>query len=126
MSSALGISKALSQYKQAEKLGRIQIGGQSGDKNPLQDGIGTVGSLPDDKNSFKNELSSINKHVVKPFKTQGMTAEHAIKDQVLGVGNIEKTATATQEFSAQLEITTQFLRLLNEGIKDLTKGTMGG
>lgn len=128
MANAVGgaLTKALSQYKQAEKLGRIHVSGQGAQKNPLQDGIGGLPDLPGDASRFKNELHTINKAVVKPMKAQGITTENAIHAQVMGVGNIEQTATATQELSSQLEITTQFLRLLNEGIKDLTRGTMGG
>lgn len=123
-------TKAMSQYKQAEVLGRIHIQGQSAGRNPLQTGIGSLAGLDSlgggSSHTFKNELHSIHQAVVKPLEKQGQVAEHAIRDHVFGSGNIEHTATATQELSTQIEVTSQFLRLLNEGLKDLTRGTMGG
>lgn len=124
MSNAVGVffSKALSQYKNAENLGRVQVGSQ----NPLQNGIGHLPDTHEGGASFKNELHAINQAVVKPMKQHGAFTEKALKDQILGIGDTEHTAVALQQLNEKLEIVAQTVRILNEGVKELTKGTMGG
>ncbi len=113
---------ALQSYTNAAKLGSS---GVNSSKDPLG-GEGEVGIKSSAPHGFKSELSSFPKATLDSLKQSGADAEKNITAQILGTGNVEKTAMSIQELSTHMEIVSQALRVAVEKINELTTRTMGG
>ena len=122
---------ALQRYANAQQLtNSLPLNGGMSQK---KSGEGEM-SLSSSSNapSFKETLSTSSAShghglsVLKQLKQSGNTAEKDALHQIMGVGNLEKTAVSMEAAKTYLEVVSHILRMSVDKITELTTRTMGG
>lgn len=125
---------ALQRYANAQQLTTMPSMGQGMAQKGDADGESLGVSSP----SFKDTLSSSSSSspyqsshgghhsVLHQLKQTGITAEKDVMNQIMGTGNIDKTAVSMEAAKTYLETVSHILRISVDKLTELTTRTMGG